>query len=62
MKFTRVALAVAVMIGVVIFRQYTIPVIGWISFVCSATLWIAGVTAPHKPNKQRVYSDYFEPE
>jgi hypothetical protein len=61
----RLAFAVAVIIGVVYWRQYTIPVIGWISFFMSSVTWLAIALRPRphqKPLYDSVYPEDWEVE
>jgi hypothetical protein len=61
----RIALTVAVIIGVVYWRQYTIPVIGWISFFMSSVTWLTLALRPRprqKPLYDSVYPDDWEVE
>ena len=55
---TRIALAVAVIIGVVYWRQYTIPVIGWFSFFMSSVTWLTVALRP-RPHQKSLYDSVY---
>lgn len=65
LMITRVALAVMVIIGVVYWRQYTIPVIGWISFFIWSVTWLTVALRPRNRQKslyESIYPDDWEVE
>jgi hypothetical protein len=54
----RVAFAVMVIIGVVYWRQYTIPAIGWISFFMSSVTLLAVALRP-RPRQKSLYESVY---